>query len=247
MWNPFHYSATPEAASSYYLNNDSYSNTSYENSRLSSPYLDSSLYANAQFNQCYYSTEPYHQTYQSVYASNLNYSNTPASSYYPNSAEHIQSPASAASSTPSYQNYSTYSSNSSYLTPQSTPDTATAGPIAYSKCLNYESPVAPVRKTQAAPARSSPESTGNKLNKNVKIKLEDANMWEQFDSVGTEMIVTKTGRRMFPALRVSVSGLNANLKYNLIVDIVPLDDNRYKYQSGKWIVNGKAEAHFSGR
>jgi hypothetical protein len=52
---------------------------------------------------------------------------------------------------------------------------------------------------------------------------------------------------MFPSIRVNLSGLNPSSKYNLIVDIIPADENRYKYQSGNWIINGKADAHFSGR
>ena len=52
---------------------------------------------------------------------------------------------------------------------------------------------------------------------------------------------------MFPSLRVNVNGLNNTSKYNLIVDIVPADDERYKYQAGTWVANGKADIHFSGR
>ncbi len=86
-----------------------------------------------------------------------------------------------------------------------------------------------------------------KANKSVKVKLEDTDIWQRFSQIGTEMIVTKSGRRMFPAVRVSVSGLSSSAKYNMIVDIVSADDDRYKFQSGKWIVNGKADIHFSDR
>lgn len=52
---------------------------------------------------------------------------------------------------------------------------------------------------------------------------------------------------MFPSLRVSVSGLDVSAKYVMVIDIVPVDDNRYKYHNCEWIVSGKAEAHFVGR
>ncbi len=84
-------------------------------------------------------------------------------------------------------------------------------------------------------------------NPNIKVKLQDMSLWKQFSQIGTEMIITKCGRRMFPSLRVSVSGLDNASKYVMVVDIVPVDDNRYKYHNCEWIVSGKAEAHFVGR
>lgn len=84
-------------------------------------------------------------------------------------------------------------------------------------------------------------------NPNIKVKLQDMNLWKQFNQIGTEMIITKCGRRMFPSLRVSVSGLESSSKYLMLIDIIPVDDNRYKYHNCEWIVSGKAEAHFVGR
>lgn len=84
-------------------------------------------------------------------------------------------------------------------------------------------------------------------NPKIKVKLQDMSLWNQFNSIGTEMIITKCGRRMFPSLRVSVSGLESSSKYLMVVDIIPVDDNRYKYHNCEWVVSGKAEAHFAGR
>jgi hypothetical protein len=72
-------------------------------------------------------------------------------------------------------------------------------------------------------------------------------LWKQFGQIGTEMIITKGGRRMFPAIRVSVSGLETSAKYMMIIDVIPVDDHRYKFHNCEWIVSGKAEAHFAGR
>lgn len=52
---------------------------------------------------------------------------------------------------------------------------------------------------------------------------------------------------MFPSIRVTVSGLESNSKYIMFIDVVPFDDNRYKYHNCEWIVSGKAEPHFGGR
>lgn len=54
-------------------------------------------------------------------------------------------------------------------------------------------------------------------------------------------------RRMFPTLKVSLEGLDPHSKYILLVDIVPLDDCRYKYHNSEWVVTGKAEPHMPGR
>ncbi|KAF3853549.1 hypothetical protein F7725_014237 [Dissostichus mawsoni] len=73
----------------------------------------------------------------------------------------------------------------------------------------------------------------------VKMELENASLWKQFTTVGTEMIITKKGRRMFPGLRLKLSGLNPSLRYLVLLDIVPLDNSRYRFQ-GCWRGRGQA-------
>ncbi|XP_060607924.1 T-box transcription factor TBX20-like isoform X3 [Ruditapes philippinarum] len=90
-------------------------------------------------------------------------------------------------------------------------------------------------------------SQGEAMDKNLKITLENRDLWTKFSSLGTEMIITKTGRRMFPTLKVGLEGLDPHSKYILLVDIVPLDDCRYKYHNSEWVVTGKAEPHMPGR
>ena len=45
---------------------------------------------------------------------------------------------------------------------------------------------------------------------------------------------------MFPALKFSVTGLDPSVKYNVIMDVVPADNYRYKYHESEWLVTGKA-------
>ncbi|GJQ80631.1 hypothetical protein Trydic_g9217 [Trypoxylus dichotomus] len=59
--------------------------------------------------------------------------------------------------------------------------------------------------------------------------LEMKNLWDEFHSLGTEMIVTKAGRRMFPTFQVRLCGLDLHAEYMLMMDFVPLDDKRYRY------------------
>lgn len=46
---------------------------------------------------------------------------------------------------------------------------------------------------------------------------------------------------MFPVVKCSVSGLNPTDKYAIVMDIVPVGDNRYKFHDSEWVITGKAE------
>lgn len=54
-------------------------------------------------------------------------------------------------------------------------------------------------------------------------------------------------RRMFPTFRCSITGLDTNAKYILLMDIIPVDETRYKYHNSEWVVSGKAEPHMPSR
>ncbi|XP_057694357.1 T-box transcription factor TBX1 isoform X2 [Corythoichthys intestinalis] len=68
-------------------------------------------------------------------------------------------------------------------------------------------------------------------------------LWQQFDQLGTEMIVTKAGRRMFPTFQVRISGMDPASEYVLLMDFIPVDDKRYRYafHSSSWLVAGRAD------
>uniref|UniRef100_A0A8D2MFE5 T-box domain-containing protein n=1 Tax=Zonotrichia albicollis TaxID=44394 RepID=A0A8D2MFE5_ZONAL len=73
-------------------------------------------------------------------------------------------------------------------------------------------------------------------------RLEMGSLWEEFNRLGTEMIVTKAGRRMFPTFQVKLSGLDPLADYVLLMDFIPLDDKRYRWGQG-----GRAEPAAPGR
>ncbi|XP_005735422.1 T-box transcription factor TBX2b-like [Pundamilia nyererei] len=62
----------------------------------------------------------------------------------------------------------------------------------------------------------------------IRVTLENADLWQSFHSIGTEMIITKHGRRMFPHCSVRVSGLQPFTNYVITMDIVPVDGFKYK-------------------
>uniref|UniRef100_A0A915ATA1 T-box domain-containing protein n=1 Tax=Parascaris univalens TaxID=6257 RepID=A0A915ATA1_PARUN len=80
-----------------------------------------------------------------------------------------------------------------------------------------------------------------------KVELDDKQLWDQFCSCGTEMVITKSGRRIFPAFKVKLSGLDKRSKYILLMDIVPADECRYKFHNSRWMVAGKADPEMPKR
>nr|BAE06821.1 T-box transcription factor protein [Ciona intestinalis] len=80
-----------------------------------------------------------------------------------------------------------------------------------------------------------------------QVDLDNMELWEQFHRRGTEMVITKTGRRMFPSFKVKVSGLSKTAKYIMLMDIVSADDCRYKFHNSRWMVAGKADPELPKR
>jgi len=81
----------------------------------------------------------------------------------------------------------------------------------------------------------------------IKVNLENTELWSRFHKIGTEMIITKLGRRMFPTLKTSVEGLDPKRKYFILLDLVLADDCRYKYSGKEWTVAGKAEPQLQSK
>ncbi|TNN66689.1 Brachyury protein [Liparis tanakae] len=82
---------------------------------------------------------------------------------------------------------------------------------------------------------------GDPTEKELKLSLDENELWQQFKDLTNEMIVTKNGRRMFPVLKVNVSGLDPNAMYSLLLDFVSGDNHRWKYVNGEWVPGGKPE------
>ncbi|GAA6082261.1 T-box transcription factor TBX1-A isoform X1 [Tachysurus ichikawai] len=83
----------------------------------------------------------------------------------------------------------------------------------------------------------------------IKVQLETYRLWQQFDQLGTEMIVTKAGRRMFPTFQVHITDMDPAAEYVLLMDFIPVDDKRYRYafHSSSWITAGRADVAIPGR
>ncbi|XP_061602784.1 MAX gene-associated protein isoform X2 [Cololabis saira] len=82
--------------------------------------------------------------------------------------------------------------------------------------------------------------------KGVSVTLENNSVWKKFCHCGTEMILTKQGRRMFPYCRYRLSGLDPERMYSLVLSIAPLGQYRYRWSTFKWEVHGPAEHQTQG-
>ncbi|KAL4661024.1 T-box transcription factor TBX18 isoform X1 [Arapaima gigas] len=102
--------------------------------------------------------------------------------------------------------------------------------------VSLESPRRPLAAQKQAGTSLPVEET--------RVELQGSDLWKRFHEIGTEMIITKAGRRMFPAMRVKVSGLDPHLQYYVAMDIIPVDNKRYRYvyHSSKWMVAGNADS-----
>ncbi|XP_036414274.1 T-box transcription factor TBX20 [Colossoma macropomum] len=85
--------------------------------------------------------------------------------------------------------------------------------------------------------------------KNISCSLETKELWDKFHELGTEMIITKSGRRMFPTIRVSFSGVEPDCRYIVLMDIIAMDNKRYRYayHRSSWLVAGKADPPLPAR
>ncbi|VUZ55879.1 unnamed protein product, partial [Hymenolepis diminuta] len=103
---------------------------------------------------------------------------------------------------------------------------------------NFPGPInAPVNQHQSSP-----------LGKEIPcVELIDRHLWRSFHAYETEMVITKSGRRMFPAFKVKVSGLEKQTKYVMMLEIVAADDCRYKFHNNQWMVAGKADPEMPKR
>ncbi|XP_066556450.1 T-box transcription factor TBX18 isoform X2 [Amia ocellicauda] len=116
------------------------------------------------------------------------------------------------------------------------------------ECEDELSDSPPPGSVSAAPLVASPPGSAAAAaaaeEEETRVDLQGSDLWKRFHEIGTEMIITKAGRRMFPAMRVKISGLDPHQQYYIAMDIIPVDNKRYRYvyHSSKWMVAGNADS-----
>ena len=86
--------------------------------------------------------------------------------------------------------------------------------------------------TQVTP-NTSMETSG------INVILQDPELWDKFHKLTNEMIVTKNGRRMFPLLKVALTGLDPSTLYTIHLEFRQIGQDRHKYINGQWTLIGK--------
>ncbi|KAM3613192.1 uncharacterized protein V6R79_022294 [Siganus canaliculatus] len=90
---------------------------------------------------------------------------------------------------------------------------------------------------------SKPKDSDCSSDREVRVELQGSELWKRFYEIGTEMIITKAGRRMFPSVRVKVRNLDPCQQYYIAMDVMPVDSKRYRYvyHSSQWMVAGNTD------
>ncbi|AWP12417.1 putative T-box transcription factor TBX22-like [Scophthalmus maximus] len=88
-----------------------------------------------------------------------------------------------------------------------------------------------------------PRESDCRPDREVRVELQGSELWKRFYEIGTEMIITKAGRRMFPSVRVKVRNLDPCQQYYIAMDVMPVDSKRYRYvyHSSQWMVAGNTD------
>ncbi|CAF3736281.1 unnamed protein product [Rotaria socialis] len=108
-------------------------------------------------------------------------------------------------------------------------------------------PPPPTTTIPPPPSESMHRIQDDSVHDDPKVELESKDLWDQFHQHGTEMVITKSGRRMFPPYKVKATGLDKRAKYILLMDIVAADDCRYKFHNSRWMIAGKADPEMPKR
>ena len=86
--------------------------------------------------------------------------------------------------------------------------------------------------------RTFPSNRLSALNmeaQNIRVDLQEPELWSKFYEKTNEMIVTKNGRRMFPVIKASLSGLEPDVFYKVKLEFKQIEKNRWKYINGEWL------------
>ena len=68
------------------------------------------------------------------------------------------------------------------------------------------------------------------------VTLEEGELWSRFGGgLTNEMILTKTGRRMFPGIKVRIGGLEPKAFYSILLEFKQIGETKLKYINGEWL------------
>ncbi|XP_061185874.1 T-box transcription factor mls-1-like [Saccostrea echinata] len=85
------------------------------------------------------------------------------------------------------------------------------------------------------------------INGLVTMSMAEAKLWYKFLKVGTEMIINRNGRRMFPYVEFYLRGLDPFGLYDVIFDIIPASKKSFKFLNNKWVPISRKEEEYKNQ
>lgn len=76
----------------------------------------------------------------------------------------------------------------------------------------------------------------------VHVRLVDDALWNEFHTMRNEMIITKSGRCLFPILRYHVEGVLERHQYAFGIGMVRMDRVRWKFKTDAWHAGSREQA-----
>ncbi|KAF9536759.1 hypothetical protein EC957_009798 [Mortierella hygrophila] len=84
---------------------------------------------------------------------------------------------------------------------------------------------------------TAPPSSSSSINNDKPppaLLILDADLWAQFHEQHNEMIITKSGRCLFPCLRFKILDLDPDSYYSMRIDFETLTPDRFRFYNGGW-------------
>lgn len=83
------------------------------------------------------------------------------------------------------------------------------------------------------------------MDSKIHVSLVNDKVWQEFHSVGTEMLITRQGKRMFPLCHYRITGMDPHLLYFLVMDFHLVDEFKYRWTVAGRLRGGPSEVHES--
>ncbi|XP_060065169.1 T-box transcription factor TBX5-like [Ylistrum balloti] len=100
------------------------------------------------------------------------------------------------------------------------------------------------KATSSSNARmASSELSMDSSRTGINVKLYNEKLWNIFRKEGTEMVINRSGRLMYPRVEVTVEGLNSGSMYSVEMVVISVDDKYYRYKDNMWLAVGKSDVH----
>ncbi|KAF9995566.1 hypothetical protein BGZ80_007520 [Entomortierella chlamydospora] len=110
----------------------------------------------------------------------------------------------------------------------------TSGLDGRDEIIKFRDEKSPEKDISSPPMNTSAASIGSKNCRAPALLLLDEDLWGKFHSQQNEMIITKSGRCLFPCLRFKAVNLDPEALYTIRLDFEMTDPRRFRFSNGEW-------------